>query len=592
MKHCFSPVLATLDAMWDTRLDAMLSEPEVMVLAASPVALQAPRLLHVPEPWLRIFLRNLSDGFRRRPQQPRGLRTAEFWPDVFVHRPLPWRRFAESALYHGLALATLVAWTALQPRRITPRNPWQNAELIVLPVDVELVPLDTGSVPKHTPQPGDPVRARQPILSVPPEADNRTQTIVTPPDLKLTQDVPLPNMVAWNALPAPVAVAGELSSRRGLNSPQITPVEPPPELAALRERTPVRDLPQHDVVAPAPEVSGTISRIVAGLNSTVVEPPPPVDASVRRVGDFNMAPATVVEPAPQLPVAEQRTAGALAGAMTAAVPPPPSIGASGASTSPAAGRLIALGVNPVAAVGPVTPPAGNRRGEFAAAPEGRENASGTPAITGAGTKTSGTDGRSTVRDRELPPGLVVGAATPSVSAGGTNGSGKNSEAANPAPPLLAKVEPLRVHGRNAAVPSERVPNEIERKVFGGRRFYSLTLNMPNLNSASGSWVIRFAELKDAGTGELLAPLATRKADPAYPAELQRANVQGLVTLYAIIRSDGSVGDVRVLDGADDRLDLYARQALERCRFEPAVKNGEPVALEAVVQVPFRAKSRY
>ncbi len=571
----------------------MLTEPAVISLSDPRVELRPPRLLHVPEPWLRIFLHNLSDGFRRSSRHAQAARTAEFWPDVFVQRPLPWRRFAESALYHGLALAALVAWTGLQPRRITPHDPWQNAELMVLPVDAELAPLDTGSVPKRKPQPGDPVLARQPILSVPPEADNRTQTIVTPPDLKLTQDVPLPNMVAWNALPAPVAVAGELSLRRGLNSPQITPVAPPPELAALRERTPVRDLPQHDVVAPAPEVSGTISRTVAGLNSTVVEPPPQVDASVRRVGDFNMAPAQVVEPAPQLPVAEQRTAGGLAGGLAAAaVPPPPSIGASGASTSPGAGRLIALGVNPVAAVGPVTPPAGNRRGEFSAAPQGRENASGTPAITGAGTMTSGTDGRSTVRDRELPPGLVVGAAKPSVSGGGTNGSGKNSEAATPAPPLVAKIEPLRVHGRNPAVPSERIPSEIERKVFGGRRFYSLTLNMPNLNSASGSWVIRFAELKDAGTGDLLAPLATRKADPAYPAELQRANVQGLVTLYAIIRSDGSVGDVRVLDGVDDRLDLYARQALERCRFEPAVKNGEPVALEAVVQVPFRAKSRY
>jgi hypothetical protein len=37
-------------------------------------------------------------------------------------------------------------------------------------------------------------------------------------------------------------------------------------------------------------------------------------------------------------------------------------------------------------------------------------------------------------------------------------------------------------------------SDVERQVFGNRKFYSLTMNMPNLNSAAGSWVIRFAEL--------------------------------------------------------------------------------------------------
>jgi TonB family protein len=64
-------------------------------------------------------------------------------------------------------------------------------------------------------------------------------------------------------------------------------------------------------------------------------------------------------------------------------------------------------------------------------------------------------------------------------------------------------------------------------------------------------------------------------------------VQGTVTLSAIIRSDGSVGDVRVLQGVDDQLDAYARAALTHWRFEPATKNGNAVDLEAVVAIPFR-----
>ena len=49
-------------------------------------------------------------------------------------------------------------------------------------------------------------------------------------------------------------------------------------------------------------------------------------------------------------------------------------------------------------------------------------------------------------------------------------------------------------------------SEPERAVFGNRKFYSVTLNMPNLNSAGGSWVVRFAELKDTPSeGQLFSP---------------------------------------------------------------------------------------
>jgi TonB family protein len=134
---------------------------------------------------------------------------------------------------------------------------------------------------------------------------------------------------------------------------------------------------------------------------------------------------------------------------------------------------------------------------------------------------------------------------------------------------------------------DRPASGVERQVFGDRRFYSMTLNMPNLNSASGSWIIRFAELKDHSEGELLPPVATHKVDPSYPTELRRRNIEGTVTLYAVIHGDGSVSDIRVIDGAGDDLDRYASEALQRWRFLPALKNGKPVALEAMVAIPFR-----
>jgi outer membrane biosynthesis protein TonB len=50
-----------------------------------------------------------------------------------------------------------------------------------------------------------------------------------------------------------------------------------------------------------------------------------------------------------------------------------------------------------------------------------------------------------------------------------------------------------------------------------------------------------------------------------------------------------VGDVRVLRGFDDQLDQNARTALLRWRFRPATKNGQPIDLEAVVEIPFMAR---
>ena len=134
--------------------------------------------------------------------------------------------------------------------------------------------------------------------------------------------------------------------------------------------------------------------------------------------------------------------------------------------------------------------------------------------------------------------------------------------------------------------------EEERKVFAGRKSYAMTLNMPNLNSAGGSWVMHFVEQKeDEKKGELVAPVATRTADPEYPLEMMRQNVRGTVTLSAVINADGSVGEVRVLNSIDERLDDYASSALARWRFLPALKNGNPVALQAVVMIPFRPREK-
>ena len=117
--------------------------------------------------------------------------------------------------------------------------------------------------------------------------------------------------------------------------------------------------------------------------------------------------------------------------------------------------------------------------------------------------------------------------------------------------------------------------------------------MPNLNSFGGSWVIRFAELKQSmAQADLTAPVAVLQVDPAYPTELMRGHVEGVVVLYAVIGADGNVSQIRVLQGVDERLDASACEALAKWHFRPATKNGNAIDLEAVVQIPFRSNHNY
>lgn len=564
-------------------------------LARSGRPVAVPTLLVHLDPWHRVFLHNLIDLVwpRRQPALHLTSRPGVFWGDVFVASPLPWSKFWQSAICHiGLILA-LWGSVRLLPVRQAPMASalLSHDDVIYFSPQEYLPPLDTGNAGAQQPQKGDPEHAAQPIISVPPEADNHHQTIVTPPKVKLNQDVAMPNIVAWSGAQPEVPLAATARPVADARVPvlPVSVVEPAPDVNSSLVR-PVTQLAQ-TVVAPSPEIHGTDP--VRGLQAptaAVVAPPPSVEtASNRRLGDLNIGHSEVVAPAPALAMAEQHT---LAGGRTASfgragakvVPPPPAISA-GASSG-AGGRIIALGIHPAALQARVEPPAGNRRGSFAATPAGKAGATGTPEVVARNARGTGTGTGSTRNVFDVPTGLTVGAATGPAGTFGSDGNGRGENNSR----LVADAKSPRLGGLTGKARQVSDPNttEVDRQVFGDRKFYSMTLNMPNLNSAGGSWVIRFAELNEtADKGDLTAPVATQKVDPAYPIELMRRNVQGTVTLYAVIHSDGSVGGVRVLRGVDDRLDEYARSALTRWRFRPATKNGSAVDLEAVVMIPFR-----
>ena len=59
-------------------------------------------------------------------------------------------------------------------------------------------------------------------------------------------------------------------------------------------------------------------------------------------------------------------------------------------------------------------------------------------------------------------------------------------------------------------------------------------------------------------------------------------------LFGIIREDGSVDSVQIVRSLDPVLDKSAMAAFAEWKFTPAHRNGNPVAVEAVVHIPFHA----
>jgi TonB family protein len=143
-------------------------------------------------------------------------------------------------------------------------------------------------------------------------------------------------------------------------------------------------------------------------------------------------------------------------------------------------------------------------------------------------------------------------------------------------------------GRSAG--SGIVPHDLAHEILGLRPIQTLLMNMPNLTSATGSWVLNFAELpgeKIPLNGAIAAPLPIRKVDPEYPPELIQQGVQGEVVLYGVIGRDGTVSQIRVVESLDPVLDHNAVVAFGKWKFLPALADNVPIDLEVLVHIPFR-----
>jgi protein TonB len=130
--------------------------------------------------------------------------------------------------------------------------------------------------------------------------------------------------------------------------------------------------------------------------------------------------------------------------------------------------------------------------------------------------------------------------------------------------------------------------------LSGRVVYTIAIQMPNVTSYSGSWMVWFAErepLPGFQKVDMRAPVPLKKVDPKYVAAAAADRVEGIIRLAAMIRKDGHVEQISLIRHLDARLDRTAQEALGKWEFTPALRNGVPVDVDAVFEIPFRLAPR-
>ena len=534
--------------------------------------------------------------------------------------------FAVSACFHGGILGWVVMGAGL-PHTERPRSLYDQE---IRPSEKKIVWYNLREkLPEVSPPEAvadaRPPRARlkfdQTIVSGAKDDDRPAQKIFLPePPPEAAKPVPLPNVVAVAAakpvrlfVPPPVELPPDKPAPALPEAPRAAAVEqaklpfaepaprpqpraftPPPE--TRKAATPVslpdaprviasaeaRNLPMPSAgPKPQPLAFAAPPEVRMQRQAALVLPDAPaINSSVEIKGGLPIA-APMPRPRPRdftPPTAGGRTQPASTGTGTPAPSSledaPATAGVVGGGSAQA--TMAIVGLNPANTTSVPAPP-GPREAGFSAGPVVRPEG-------GVGGGTS--DARIAV------PGLLVRGGVkddqPSLVANFSPTSRENLLAAAriamgtaPSPTTVPKTlagEPTAT--RVGGAPGSRL---------NGRLVYTIAIQMPNVTSYSGSWIVWFA-LREPGAAGTLAdvkpPVPVRKVDPKYIQSAVVDRVDGKVLLSAAIQADGHVDSVAVVSGLDQRLDTSASEALSKWIFEPATRNGVPVIVDAVFEIPF------
>jgi protein TonB len=116
-------------------------------------------------------------------------------------------------------------------------------------------------------------------------------------------------------------------------------------------------------------------------------------------------------------------------------------------------------------------------------------------------------------------------------------------------------------------------------------FCAFAQTTPPANSDSG---------KDSPSGEVFKvghgvsiPKGIYQPEPEYSDKARKKKIQGTCLLSLVVGADGKTRDIRVIRPLGFGLDEQAIKAVSQWRFDPARKDGQPVAVQINAEVAFR-----
>jgi protein TonB len=85
------------------------------------------------------------------------------------------------------------------------------------------------------------------------------------------------------------------------------------------------------------------------------------------------------------------------------------------------------------------------------------------------------------------------------------------------------------------------------------------------------------------------PRVVREVKPNYSDSAKKEGIQGIVTLNAVVKKDGTVGEVTVKKSLHPDLDEEAVKAMKQWEFKPGTKEGKPADVAVDVEMSFKLK---
>jgi len=134
-----------------------------------------------------------------------------------------------------------------------------------------------------------------------------------------------------------------------------------------------------------------------------------------------------------------------------------------------------------------------------------------------------------------------------------------------------------------AAHTESVPSGVSK----GCRFPSTFLSIPGVASIKEESAVQpiSAQFFRVGAG-VSPPRTTYSPEPEFSEPARKARFQGTATLSLIVSKEGLPTNIQVLSPIGCGLDEKAIHAIERWKFQPAMKDGQPVPVEIAVEVDF------